>query len=136
MRPCPDRIERLPEQYFTTLLARVLAAGEDVIDVGRGNPDVPPPPHVIEALVQSARELVPAVHGYPPFAGLAVTKQAIAERYATVYGVELDPEREVAFLPGTTTALEIFLRNSRLAWIRSSAVLKRAACSFSSGLVT
>ena len=105
MRPCPDRIERLPEQYFTTLLARVLAAGEDVIDVGRGNPDVPPPPHVIEALVESARELVPAVHGYPPFAGLAVTKQAIAERYATVYGVELDPEREVAFLPGTTTAL-------------------------------
>ena len=105
MRPCPDRIERLPEQYFTTLLARVLAAGEDVIDVGRGNPDVPPPPHVVEALVESAREPVPAVHGYPPFAGLAVTKQAIAERYATVYGVELDPEREVAFLPGTTTAL-------------------------------
>ncbi len=46
VRPRPDRIERLPEQYFTTLLARVLAAGPDVIDVGRGNPDVPPPPHV------------------------------------------------------------------------------------------
>jgi L-glutamine---4-(methylsulfanyl)-2-oxobutanoate aminotransferase len=105
VRPCPDRIERLPEQYFTSLLARVLAAGPDVIDVGRGNPDVPPPAHVVEALVESAREQTPAVHGYPPFAGLRVTKQAIAERYATVYGVELDPEREVAFLPGTTTAL-------------------------------
>jgi aminotransferase len=105
VRPRPDRIERLPEQYFTSLLARVLAAGPDVIDVGRGNPDVPPPPHVVEALVESAREQTPAVHGYPPFAGLRVTKQAIAQRYASVYGVELDPEREVAFLPGTTTAL-------------------------------
>jgi L-glutamine---4-(methylsulfanyl)-2-oxobutanoate aminotransferase len=105
VRPRPDRIERLPEQYFTTLLARVMAAGPDVIDVGRGNPDVPPPPHVIEALVESARERTAAVHGYPPFAGLEAAKQAIADRYAVVYGVELDPEREVAFLPGTTTAL-------------------------------
>lgn len=105
MLPRPDRIERLPEQYFTTLLARVIAAGPDVIDVGRGNPDVPPPAHVVEALVESAREPTAAVHGYPPFAGLKAAKHAIAQRYATVYGVELDPEREVAFLPGTTTAL-------------------------------
>ena len=105
MRPRPDRIERLPEQYFTSLLARVSGAGADVIDVGRGNPDVPPPPHVIEALVASAREPTAAVHGYPPFAGLRKAKEAIAARYASVYGVELDPEREVAFLPGTTTAL-------------------------------
>ena len=81
------------------------AAGPDVIDVGRGNPDVPPPAHVVEALVESARERTAAVHGYPPFVGLKAAKRAIAERYAGVYGVELDPEREVAFLPGTTTAL-------------------------------
>jgi aminotransferase len=105
MRPRPDRIERLPEQYFTTLLARVLAGGADVIDMGRGNPDVPPPAHVVEALVASAREGTAAVHGYPPFAGLPAAKEAIAERYASVYGVELEPEREVALLPGTTTAL-------------------------------
>ena len=105
MRPRPDRIERLPEQYFTSLLARVSEAGADVVDVGRGNPDVPPPPHVIEALVASARERTAAVHGYPPFAGLREAKEAIAARYAGVYGVVLDPEREVAFLPGTTTAL-------------------------------
>ncbi len=103
MRPRPDRIERLPEQYFTSLLARVSAAGPDVIDVGRGNPDVPPPAHVIEALTTSAHDST--VHGYPPFAGLRRAKEAIAARYADVYGVELDPEREVAILPGTTTAL-------------------------------
>ena len=105
MRPCPDRIERLPEQYFTTLLARVTAAGPDVIDVGRGNPDVPPPPHVVEALVESAREPTAAVHGYPPFAGLGAAKRRSRTATPAVYGVELDPEREVAFLPGTTTAL-------------------------------
>jgi aminotransferase len=103
VRPAPDRIDRLPDQYFTSLLARVAAAGEDVIDVGRGNPDVPPPQHVLDALVESLD--APGVHGYPPFAGLRTAKEAIAARYASVYGVELDPEREVALLPGTTTAL-------------------------------
>ena len=104
MRPAPRRID-LPEQYFTTLLARVLAAGPDVIDLGRGNPDVGPPPHVVEALVAAAHEGTVAIHGYPPFAGLPAVKEAIAARYASVYGVELDPEREVALQPGTTTSL-------------------------------
>jgi aminotransferase len=104
VRRRPHRID-LPEQYFTTLLARVLAAGPDVIDMGRGNPDVGPPTHVVEALVSAAREGTVAIHGYPPFAGLPAVKQAIAARYASVYGVELDPEREVALQPGTTTSL-------------------------------
>jgi aminotransferase len=109
VRPRPNRIERLPEQYFTSLLARVAAVaaqpGEPLIDLGRGNPDVPPPPHVVEALVESAREQTSAVHGYAPFAGLPALREAIAARYADVYGVELDPDREVAVVPGTKTAL-------------------------------
>jgi aminotransferase len=109
VRPRPNRIERLPEQYFTSLLARVSAVaatdGEPVVDLGRGNPDVPPPPHVVEALVASAREPTPAVHGYAPFAGLPELREAIAERYAREYGVALDPAREVAIVPGTKSAL-------------------------------
>jgi aminotransferase len=105
----PARFVRLPEQYFMRLLARVAAAaaaeGEPLVDLGRGNPDVPPPPHVIDALVDSARESTTAVHGYAPFAGLPELRVAIAERYASVYGVELDPEREVAVVPGTKSAL-------------------------------
>src|SRR6476469_10321705 len=58
MRPRPERLERLPEQYFTRLLARVSAAaaldGETLVDLGRGNPDVPPPEHVVRALAESA----------------------------------------------------------------------------------
>jgi len=109
VRPRPDRIERLPPQYFSGLLARVAAAaaehGDAVVDLGRGNPDVPPPAHVVEALVASAREPTALVHGYAPFRGLPELKEAIAGRYRDVYGVEVDPEREVAVVPGSKTAL-------------------------------
>jgi aminotransferase len=106
MRPRPKRLERLPEQYFTRLLARVsesAASGEPLVDLGRGNPDIPPPAHVVAALVESAaRE---DTHGYAPFAGLSALKDAIASRYRDVYGVDVDPEREVAVLPGSKTGL-------------------------------
>ena len=107
MRPRPARLERLPEQYFTWLLGRVAAAratdGEPLLDLGRGNPEVGPPPHVVERLAEAARD--PRAHGYPPFRGLSTVRAAIAGRYASEYGVQLDPEREVAVLPGTKTAL-------------------------------
>jgi aminotransferase len=110
MRQPPERIERLPQQYFTALLARVAAAaaadGEPLIDLGRGNPEVGPPPHVVEALAECAAR--PDVHGYAPFAGLPALKEAIAARYRDLYGVELDPAREVAVLPGSKTGLMEF----------------------------
>ncbi len=110
MRARPHLLERLPEQYFTALLARVAAAaardGEPLVDLGRGNPDVPPPPHVIEALDAAARRS--DTHGYAPFAGLTALKEAIAARYRDVYGVVVDPNREVAVLPGSKTGLMEF----------------------------
>jgi aminotransferase len=109
VRPRPDRLERLPEQYFTRLLARVAeaarAGGEPLVDLGRGNPDIGPPPHVAQRLAESAAQPAARIHGYPPFRGLPELKEAVAARYRTEYGVELDPEREVAVLPGTKTAL-------------------------------
>jgi len=108
--PRPTRLERLPEQYFAALLARVAAAaardGEPLVDLGRGNPDVGPPPHVAEALDRAARR--PDTHGYAPFAGLPALKEAIAARYADVYGIELDAQTEVAVLPGSKTGLMEF----------------------------
>jgi len=110
MRAPPERLERLPEQYFAALLARVAAAaaleGEPLVDLGRGNPDIGPPAHVAEALDRAARR--PDTHGYAPFAGLPALKEAIAARYRDVYGVELDPSREVAVLPGSKTGLMEF----------------------------
>jgi aminotransferase len=110
MRESPDRVERLPEQYFTALLARVAAAaaeeGEPLVDLGRGNPEVGPPEHVVRALAEAAAR--PDVHGYAPFAGLPELKEAIAARYRDVYGVTVDPTSEVAVLPGTKTGLMEF----------------------------
>jgi L-glutamine---4-(methylsulfanyl)-2-oxobutanoate aminotransferase len=107
MRPAPHRIERLPQQYFTALLARVSAAaaldGEPLVDLGRGNPEVGPPQHVIDALAAAANE--PSAHGYPPFRGLPALREAIAARYSALYGVELDPHSEVTIMPGTKTAI-------------------------------
>ena len=110
MRARPHLLELLPEQYFTALLARVAAAaardGEPLVDLGRGNPDVPPPPHVVEALNAAAGRS--DTHGYAPFAGLPALKEAIATRYRDVYGVAVDPAREVAVLPGSKTGLMEF----------------------------
>jgi aminotransferase len=105
--PRPKRLDRLPQQYFVALLGRVAAAaaadGPPLVDLGRGNPEVGPPPHVVAALAESAAR--PDVHGYAPIRGLARTKEAMAHRYRTVYGVELDPEREIALIPGTKTGI-------------------------------
>jgi aminotransferase len=107
MRPRPARLDRLPQQYFVTLLARVAAAagaeGPPLVDLGRGNPESGPPPHVVEALQRAAAR--PDVHGYSSIRGLAETKEALAQRYRDVYGVRLDPQTEVALVPGTKTAI-------------------------------
>ncbi|HVC88550.1 MAG TPA: aminotransferase class I/II-fold pyridoxal phosphate-dependent enzyme [Gaiellaceae bacterium] len=107
MRARPKRLDRLPQQYFVALLGRVAAAaaagGPPLVDLGRGNPEVGPPPHVVEALSTGAARA--NVHGYAPIRGLARTKEALAGRYRDVYGVELDPEREIALIPGTKTAI-------------------------------
>ncbi|HYZ20410.1 MAG TPA: aminotransferase class I/II-fold pyridoxal phosphate-dependent enzyme [Gaiellaceae bacterium] len=107
MRPRPHRLERLPEQYFTNLLALVAEhaalEGEPLVDLGRGNPEVGPPQHVIDALAAAANH--GSAHGYPPFRGLPALREAIAARYAELYGVDLDPHREVSIVPGTKTAI-------------------------------
>jgi aminotransferase len=109
VRQRPQRLDRLPDQYFAQLLTRVAEAaradGEPLVDLGRGNPDVPPPAHVVEALRAAALEPTATMHGYAPFRGLPELREAVAYRYRTEYGVELDAEREVCVLPGTKTAL-------------------------------
>ena len=83
MRPRPNRLDRLPEQYFGALLARVTAAaalaGEAIVDLGRGNPETGPPQHVIDTLAEAANR--PTAHGYAPFRGLPELRAAIAQRH-------------------------------------------------------
>jgi aminotransferase len=101
-----DRILDLPTQFFATLVGKVgkiAAEGHDIINLGQGNPDLPTPPHIVKALQEAAEK--PQFHRYSPFGGYGFLKEAIAYRYKEDYGVELDPETEVAVLFGGKTGL-------------------------------
>lgn len=97
-----NRLQKLPPHFFTQLLNKIekaIGEGRDVINLGRGNPDQPTPPHIIKALQEAVED--PATHGYSPFRGTLALKQAVAEYYLREYGVTVDPETEVAVLGGT-----------------------------------
>ncbi|MBP3961091.1 pyridoxal phosphate-dependent aminotransferase [Paenibacillus lignilyticus] len=101
-----DRMTGLPAQFFAGLVRKAnaqAAKGRDVINLGQGNPDQPTPPHIVAALQEAAPN--PMYHRYPPFSGYPFLKQAVAQRYKEDYGVELDPEKEVAILFGGKTGL-------------------------------
>src|SRR5439155_4135924 len=106
-RPPPDLLQRMPEQYFAGILGAVAAErarpGLPVIDLGRGNPDLPPPPHALAAAGAALAD--PALHGYAPFQGEPGLREAIAARYAADHGVAPDPDRQVAVVPGVKTAI-------------------------------
>jgi L-glutamine---4-(methylsulfanyl)-2-oxobutanoate aminotransferase len=106
----PALLGALPDQVFTAILATAARAaaepGPRVIDLGRGNPDLPPPPEALEAVRTAMLETAsPAVHGYPPFSGHRDLRAAIARHYRDEHGVDLDPDREVAVVPGTKTGI-------------------------------
>lgn len=101
-----NRMKQLPPQFFANLVKQVnqeIQAGHDVINLGQGSPDLPTPPHVVEALQQAATK--PQHHRYPPFRGHRFLKEAIAKRYLEDYGVTLDVDREIAVLFGGKTGL-------------------------------
>lgn len=100
------RIQKLPEQFFAALVAKAnarAATGRDVINLGQGNPDLPTPPAIVDRLKQAADNQL--YHKYPPFRGFPFLKQAVAQRYKEDYGVDLDPNTEVAILFGGKTGL-------------------------------
>jgi alanine-synthesizing transaminase len=100
------RIKRLPPYVIAevnAMRAAARAAGEDIIDLGMGNPDLPPPSHVIEKLCEVARK--PDAHGYSASKGIPGLRRAQAGYYARRFGVELDPEREVVVTLGSKEGL-------------------------------
>jgi alanine-synthesizing transaminase len=100
------RIRRLPPYVIAevnAMRAAARAAGEDIIDLGMGNPDLPPPPHVIEKLAEVAAK--PDAHGYSASKGIPGLRRAQAAYYARRFGVGLDPEREVVVTLGSKEGL-------------------------------
>ncbi|MFZ9396082.1 MAG: LL-diaminopimelate aminotransferase [Erythrobacter sp.] len=100
------RMKRLPPYVIAevnAMRAAARAAGEDIIDLGMGNPDLPPPQHVIDKLCEVAQK--PDAHGYSQSKGIPGLRRAQASYYARRFGVELDPEREVVVTMGSKEGL-------------------------------
>lgn len=96
------RIESLPPYLFAALdekLAAKRAEGVDVISLGVGDPDLPTPAHIVEAMREAVGD--PATHRYPSYSGAPGFRRAVAAWYRRRFDVELDPETEVMALIGS-----------------------------------
>jgi alanine-synthesizing transaminase len=91
-----QRVTRLPPYLFgriNAMLHRKRQAGDDVIDMGMGNPSDPPQEVVIEKLAEAARD--PGNHGYSKSNGIVNLRREVGAKYFKKYGVRLDPDSEI-----------------------------------------
>jgi LL-diaminopimelate aminotransferase len=112
MDPTPNfiqpaiRIAPFKAYYFASLnqkIAELKERGTDVIRVDMGSPDMPPPDHIIQAMIESAKQ--PDTHGYGPNGGLPEFRRAAAHYYQQRFGVTLDPSRQILALIGSKEGL-------------------------------
>jgi len=100
------RIRRLPPYVFAevnAMKAEARAEGHDIVDLGMGNPDRPPPRPVIDKLIETLENL--RVHRYSTSRGIAGLRRAQAGYYERRFGVTLDPERELIVTLGSKEGL-------------------------------
>jgi LL-diaminopimelate aminotransferase len=104
-----DRLATLPPYLFAEIdrmKAEVAARGVDIISLGIGDPDLPTPDFIVEALARAAAR--PANHQYPSYVGLLSFRQAVADWYSRRFGVDLDPQTEVVSLIGSKEGIAHF----------------------------
>ncbi|MFN3075404.1 MAG: LL-diaminopimelate aminotransferase [Alphaproteobacteria bacterium] len=100
------RIKRLPPYVFAevnAMKAKARAAGEDIIDLGMGNPDQPTPKYIVDKLCEVAAD--PRAHRYSASKGIPGLRKALAAYYARRFNVSLDPETEVVATLGSKEGL-------------------------------
>ena len=100
------RIRRLPPYVFAEVnraKASARAHGEDIIDLGMGNPDSPTPPHIVAKLVETVAD--PRSHRYSVSRGIPGLRRALAGYYERRFDVQLDPESEVVVTLGSKEGL-------------------------------
>lgn len=115
-----DRVENLPPYVFAKLGQRIRQLtdeGRDIIRLDIGSPDMPPPDYVTEALHKSAR--APTHHGYGGFYGIPALRWAMATYYRRRFGVELDPDTQVAPLIGSKEGIA----NAALAFVDPGSIV-------------
>ena len=100
------RIRRLPPYVFAEVnaaKAKARTAGEDIIDLGMGNPDSPTPRHIVDKLIETVQD--PRSHRYSVSAGIPGLRRALASYYQRRFDVTLDPETEVVATLGSKEGL-------------------------------
>ncbi len=100
------RLKRLPPYLFAEVNAmkhRARQAGEDIIDLGMGNPDTPTPPHIVQKLVDAVQN--GRTHRYSQSKGIPGLRKAISGYYERRYGVDIDPEKEAVVTIGSKEGL-------------------------------
>jgi LL-diaminopimelate aminotransferase len=115
-----ERLRKLPPYLFAEIDKKkreARARGADLIDMGIGDPDLPTPPHVIEALKRGAEN--PASHRYPDYEGLLAFRAAVCDWYKRRFGVSLNPETEALTLIGSKEGTA----HMPLAWVNPGDVV-------------
>ncbi|MFT8933351.1 MAG: LL-diaminopimelate aminotransferase [Acetobacter syzygii] len=100
------RIRRLPPYVFASVnqaKAAARARGEDIIDLGMGNPDTPTPPHIVSKLVETVND--PRSHRYSVSRGIPGLRKAVAGYYDRRFNVKLNPDSEVIVTLGSKEGL-------------------------------
>jgi alanine-synthesizing transaminase len=100
------RIKRLPPYLLAevnAMKAGARAAGNDIIDLGMGNPDTPTPPHIVAKLIETVND--PRTHRYSASRGIPGLRKAVAAYYARRFGVDVDPNRETIVTIGSKEGL-------------------------------
>jgi len=100
------RLNRLPPYVFATvnqIKMDARHAGEDIIDLGMGNPDLGTPDHIVDKLIESARK--PHNHRYSASKGITKLREAISEMYKRRFDVDIDPEEEAIATIGVKEGL-------------------------------
>ncbi len=103
------RLQALPPYLFAELdrmKQEQVKKGVDIISLGIGDPDLPTPPHIIQALARAAAD--PANHQYPSYEGMLAFRTAAADWYRSRFGVTLDPATEVLSLIGSKEGIGHF----------------------------
>ncbi|MBC93690.1 MAG: aminotransferase [Rhodospirillaceae bacterium] len=100
------RIKRLPPYVFAevnSMKALARANGEDIIDFGMGNPDLPTPEHIVDKLSETVRN--PKTHRYSNSRGIPGLRRALSNYYQRRFNVSLDPEKEAIVTIGSKEGL-------------------------------
>jgi alanine-synthesizing transaminase len=101
-----QRVRRLPPYVFAIvneLKQEARRRGEDIVDLGMGNPDLPTPRHIVQKVIEATRN--PRNHRYSASRGIAKLRLAICDWYRRRYDVELDPDREAIVTMGAKEGL-------------------------------